>query len=234
VFQSQQASLVGPIVGPLPSDGPLLSVMHPLTGYYGGSPPFVRILDRAKGIVDEGFARDSSLYTATSQGLTTSTPAFYRKAGNDGTPPRLFTYRDPGSAGPLATSRVAQARAVRVTMPGVPAQKWDFDSRTARWVLAAGGPKVAVANLIIQMVAYKQVYLSHRYGITAPSPQVLGTGKTTVFSAGKDGGASAAGTWAKRGASTVTAYLDSGGYPMTFAPGPTWVVLAPPGTRIGG
>ncbi len=83
-------------------------------------------------------------------------------------------------------------------------------------------------------MSYKQVYLSHRYGTTAPSPVVLGTGPARVFSSGKDGGTSATGSWAKRGIANFPAYLDSSGYPMTFAPGPTWIVLAPPGTRTEG
>ena len=233
LFQSKQAGPVGPVTVTLPSDGQLLSVMHPLTGYSGGSAPFIRILDRAKGIVDEGYAQHSSLYTATSQGLTTSTSEFYHAAGSDGSPPQLFSYRHPGSGSTLATTGISRTNSVRVTLTGAPTQVWNYGARTGRWTLASGGPTVQVANLIVQMVGYKQVYLSHRYGTTAPSPVVLGTGKATVFSGDKDGGTSAAGSWAKRGAGGVTAYLDSAGYPMLFASGPTWIVLAPPGTRIG-
>jgi hypothetical protein len=233
VFQSKEAAPVGPVTATLPSDGQLLSVMHPLTGYNGGSAPFIRVLDRAKGIVDEGYAQHSSLYTPTSQELTTSTSDFYRATGRDGSPPQLFSYRHPGSGSTLATTGISRTSSVRVTMPGAPTQVWDFDARAGRWTLTSGGPTVHMANLIIQMVSYKQVYVSRRYGITTPSPQVLGTGKATVFSGDKSGGTSASGSWAKRGAGSVTAYLDSGGYPMIFASGPTWTVLAPPGTRIG-
>lgn len=233
LFQSKKVGPVGPVAATLPSDGQLLSVMHPLTGYNGGSAPFIRILDRAKGIVDEGYPQHSSLYTATSQGLTTSTSDFYPAAGRDGSPPQLFSYRYPGSGSTLATTGVSHTSSVRVAMPGAATQIWDFDTRAGRWTLTSGGPRVQVANLIIQMVSYKQVYVSRRYRITAASPQVLGTGKATVFSSEQGGGTSASGSWAKRGAGSVTAYLDSGGYPMILASGATWIVLAPPGTRIG-
>jgi hypothetical protein len=233
LFQSKVAAPVGPVGATLPSDGQLLSVMHPLTGYNGGSAPFIRVLDRAKGIVDEGYAQHSSLYTATSQGLTTSTSVFYRAAGSDGSPPQLFSYHHPGSGSTLATTGISHTSSVRVAMPGAPTQVWDFDARAGHWTLTSGGPRAQVANLIIQMVSYKQVYVSRRYRITTPSPQVIGTGKATVFSGYKGVGTSASGSWAKRGSGNVTAYLDSGGYPMIFAPGPTWIVLAPPGTRIG-
>jgi hypothetical protein len=41
----------------------------------------------------------------------------------------------------------------------------------------------------------------------------------------------AAGSWAKPGLTAVTNYFDAGGLPMTFEPGPTWIVLAPAATR---
>jgi Protein of unknown function (DUF3048) C-terminal domain/Protein of unknown function (DUF3048) N-terminal domain len=233
IFQSRQAGSVGPVAGTLPSDGPLLSVLHPLTGYNGGSAPSIRILDRSQGIVDKGYATNAALYTVTGQGLTASTSAFYAAADGDGSPPQLFSYRRPGTASTLAATGQSQASSVRITMPGLPTQTWDFQSQSGRWALTSGGPQVQVANLIIQMVSYKQVFLSHRDGVTAQSPLVLGTGKVMAFSTGKRGGTSAAGSWAKRGARSVTAYLDSRGYPMTFTSGPNWIILAPPGTRIG-
>ncbi len=141
VFQSTDAGLIGPVAATLPSDGQLLSALHPVTGYAGGSAPFVRVLDKTKGIVDEGYARNSSLYAAASQGLTTSTSAFYHAANGDGPPPQLFSYRSPGSSAALATAGLSPARSVRVTMPGLPAQSWTFDSRAGRWTLTSGGPK---------------------------------------------------------------------------------------------
>ena len=102
----------------------------------------------------------------------------------------------------------------------------------------AGGPRVSVANLVVQIVAFKTVYLSRKYGQTAQSARVIGTGPATVFSAGSpgaapgSGGTAAAGTWVKPGLAAVTNYLDASRVPMDFAPGPTWIMLAPAGTRI--
>jgi hypothetical protein len=74
----------------------------------------------------------------------------------------------------------------------------------------------------------------------AQSARAIGTGPATVFSAASagtaaprgSGGTAAAGTWVKPGLSTVTNYLDASGVPMDFAPGPTWIMLTPAGTRI--
>ena len=83
------------------------------------SAPFVGALDKTKGIVDEGYARNSSLYAAASQGLTTSTSAFYHAANGDGPPPPLFSYRSPGSSAALATAGLSPAVGSGA-MPGLP------------------------------------------------------------------------------------------------------------------
>jgi hypothetical protein len=68
-----------------------------------------------------------------------------------------------------------------------------------------------------------------------PSAEITGTGRAQVFSGGSrdgSGGTVAAGTWSKPHINDLTNYLDSTGAPMAFQPGPTWIILAPPGTRV--
>jgi hypothetical protein len=94
-----------------------------------------------------------------------------------------------------------------------------------------------VANLVVQIVSFKTVYLSRKYGQTALAALFTGKGKVTVFSgtaSGESGGTGATGSWAKPGIAAVTNYFDVAGQPMSFEPGPTWVVLAPAGTRLAG
>jgi hypothetical protein len=92
-----------------------------------------------------------------------------------------------------------------------------------------------VANLVIQSVSYKTINVSAKRGISASSAQVLGSGKAEVFSGsvhGSSGGTGASGTWDKPHDSLLTNYFSSSGAPMAFDPGPTWVILAPPGTAV--
>ena len=42
----------------------------------------------------------------------------------------------------------------------------------------------------------------------------------------------ATGTWSKPHTSDLTNYFDTSGAPMAFLPGPTWIILAPPGTHV--
>jgi hypothetical protein len=232
VFQSAEAN-IGPVAATRPMDGQALSVLHPLTGYDGGTASFISVLDATK-IVDVGYPGHASLYASAPAGLTVSTAAVAAAGRSDGPPPPLFSYRAPGE--PLASARVTHPASVRVDVPGQPELRWDYDVKAARWTQAAGGPRVSAANLVVQIVAFKTVYLSRKYGQTTQSARVIGTGPATVFSTASpgtaSGGSAAAGTWAKPGLAAVTNYFDASHLPMGFAPGPTWIVLAPAGTRI--
>ena len=88
---------------------------------------------------------------------------------SDGPPPELFGYRQPGDS--LASAGETHPTSVRVEAPGEPAEQWNFDAGTDRWVQTAGGPRVAVANLVVQIVSFKTVYLSRKYGETVPVRQ---------------------------------------------------------------
>jgi Protein of unknown function (DUF3048) N-terminal domain/Protein of unknown function (DUF3048) C-terminal domain len=231
VFQSDQPGQVGPVTSTRPEDGPTLSVLHPLTSYDGGTSSFISVLDATK-IIDDGYAEHASLYAAGSDGLTVSAAGLAAAGGSDGPPPPLFFYRTAGTS--LASAQGTYPTSVRVDIPGQPVQQWDFDAHADRWVETAGGPRVSVANLVVQIVAFKTVYLSRKYGETVPSAHVLGTGVATVFSGtapGGSGGTAATGIWSKPGLAAVTNYLDAANQQMSFAPGPTWIILAPAGTR---
>jgi hypothetical protein len=231
VFQSGEAGKVGPVASTRPTDGQVLSVLHPLTSYYGGTSAFISVLDATK-IIDDGYATHASFYSAGPSGLTVSTAAVTAGSSGDAPPPGLFSYRAPGAA--LASVKEAHPTSVRIEVGGQQAQQWSFDAATDRWVQTSGGPRVSVANLVVQIVPFKTVYLSRKYGQTTQSARVVGTGAVTVFSGttpGGAGGTEAAGIWFKPGLAGVTNFFDAAKVPMSFGAGPTWVVLAPAGTR---
>jgi hypothetical protein len=230
VFQSAQTSRVGPVAATRPMDGQALSVLHPVTGYDGGTNSFVSVLDATK-IVDGGYAGHASAYASGPDGLTVSTAALASAGGSDGPPPELLPYRTAGAS--LASTGESHPTSARITIPGQVTQQWNFDTRTGRWVETAGGPRVSVANLIVQIVSFKTVYLSRKYGEATQSAGVIGTGQATVFSGatpGVGGGTAAAGSWHKPGLAGLTNYFDAAHLPMSFGPGPTWIILAPVGS----
>ena len=236
IYQSRQASNVGPIAPTQPTDRAALAVLHPLVGYHGAaSNYFIKLLDKTK-ITDVSSSRAAALYATTATGLTTSTRAILRRAGGDAAPQPLFYYRGVGAAGnTLASSGESRRSSVSVAVPGFPVQHWTFDQHANQWKLTHGGPAVTVANLVVQTVHYKQLNISPRHGVVVPSAEITGTGQAQVFSAGSHGGSGgtvAAGTWSKPRINDLTNYFDSHGAPMAFQPGPTWIILAPPGTQV--
>lgn len=238
VFQSREVQAVGPIMGTRPTDGQALSVLHPIYGYDGGTTSFVKVLDQTS-VVDVGYARYPSLYHADASGVTVSTSQVERAARGTA-PPQLFTYQGTrvGNAPGFASRETWRTSALQVTAPGLGTQKWTFDARTGRWACASGGPRVQVVNVVVQIVPYKNVNLSTRYGLTVPSARVIGRGAALMLSVapGRPGtessGVAVKGSWSKPGIQKITGYLDSSGVPVGFQPGPTWVILAPPGTQI--
>jgi Protein of unknown function (DUF3048) C-terminal domain len=234
VFQSKTAT-AGPITGTQPTDGAAVSVLHPLIGYDGGLVPyFVSSLDKST-LKDAGYSRYPALYTQGSQGLTVSTQTIMNTVTGETAPPPLFEYRgaDSGTS-TLAATGLSRPTTVQVTIPGNGTQTWTFDQGADRWILTSGGPRVEVANVVVQTVAYKQLGNAHA-GLTTESAQLVGSGHAEVLSgsvSGGSGGTAASGTWSRPHLGKVTVYLDSSAAPMAFQPGPTWIVLAPSGTQV--
>ena len=236
VFQSRDDGSVGPVGQTRPADGQVLSVLHPLIAYDGGTPSFVKVLDKTQ-VVDVGAIRYPLLYRAGAQGPTVSTSGV-RQSARGTAPPQLFTYQGSGIGEEegFASTGSWRSSSLKITAPGQATQAWAFGARSHRWRLVSGGPSVLAANIVVQKVPYKTVFLSHRYGLTTTSARVIGSGSALILSetgpAGRSAGAAVKGTWSKPGIHAVTNYLDANNRPVGFQQGATWVILAPPGTQI--
>jgi len=235
VFQSKQAT-AGPVTGTQPADKLALSVLHPLLGYDGAAAPyFIKTLDKSK-VTDAGYAGHPSLYTTGAQGLTTSSQAIVGAITGQTAPPPLFRYRGASSgADTLAAAGLSRPTSAQVTIPGYGTEDWTFNQQHNVWQLTGGGPPISVANLVVQMVSYTSVGINKHAGLSAQVAQLVGSGHAEVLSGGASGGSggtAASGTWSKPHLADVTNYLDSGGSPMAFQPGTTWILLAPPGTQV--
>jgi hypothetical protein len=237
VFQSGQAANAGPITGTRPADGMIVSVLHAVVGYDGGTPGFIDVLHHQQ-VTDMGASTHAPLYRPGPTGLIANTAGFQRAHASP--PPALFSFRGEGlnTSAQLATSGTWRAASLRIRIPGQPPQRWRYDAAAKCWQPGQGPPATCAANLVVQIVIYKQVYLSHRYGITAPSARVFGAGAAVVLSntaktsmSGPQGLAVHA-LWTKPGAADLTNFTDRQGSPVEFAPGRTWIILAPLGSRV--
>ena len=235
VYQSKLGTTAGPVTTTQPADREVLSVLHPLFGYDGAALPyFVSLLDNGKTkVTDAGYAAHPSAYVAGSAGVTASPRAILNAVSGDTAPPPVFRYRGTATgASTLASTGMWRPGKVQVSVPGQSAQEWTYSTDSRRWALTSGGPKVEVANLVVERVGYKQIGVNRRHGVTLPNPKVTGSGSAEVFSGNTSGGTAASGTWSKPHPSSVTNFVDSGGSLMAFQTGPTWVIFAPPGTQV--
>jgi hypothetical protein len=237
VYQSGRSRDAGPITSTRPADGMIASVLHAGVGYSGGTPGFIDVLHN-QNVADLGASTHASYYHNGANGLTVNTAKMQRQQASE--PPELFSFRGEGLADShqLASRGVWRTASVRLAMPGQQPQRWRYDAAAKCWRPPSGTPSACPANLVVQLVPYKQVFLSHRTGATAPSARVFGGGKAVIFSsttatsASGRAGLAVHATWTKPGAADLTNFSDAAGEPAALAPGRTWVILVPLGTKV--
>lgn len=225
LFQSHDPATAGPVAGTLPSDGQLLSVLHPVLANTGGSSGFVKTLD-ATTVIDASPARVVHGYTSAK--TATAVPGVLRKtAGTDALPPPgIFLYRDDKA---LPANHSTRASSVVVTIPGQQPEHWSYSGAAGRWKRSdANAPDISVANVVLQQVPYDAVLVHHPGTATVPVARPLGTGRATILS----GRTATAASWDKPGVVSVTNYLDAANIPIWLQPGATWVCLLPPQARV--
>ncbi len=111
---------------------------------------------------------------------------------------------------PAASFRFTWSAAKRrwlVTMDGTPA-------------VTSSGVRLSAATVVIQHTTVRTSRFKE-YGFRPPYAESVGSGPALVL---RDGRAWA-GHWSRPTANGGTAFTTASGEPMTFAPGPVWVVL---------
>ena len=239
VFQSQNASVLGPIRSVRASDADIASPLRGFFAYSGGIPAFVSDI-RKSGVTDVGANVLGAYYRLSSRpephNLYTSTTSIYADAAKAGLtaklPPKLFEFRKPGSG--FAASGAQPVSAFRVDISGNANGLWTWDAGSRYWTRSTNGvpqrnpqglPENAT-NVIIEFVSYTNTGFIDPAGNPVPQAHSVGTGQAIFLSGGQE----AVGTWSKASESGVTTFSDSSGQPIELAPGRTWVEFAPIGT----
>lgn len=224
LYQSRDADTVGPVTETRPVDAQLLAGGKPAIAYTGGPKGFVGQLQRV-GVVDLGYPTQPAAYRADGSTFYVATSTLFGLArGAAPASPRL-TYAEAGD--PFATKGAGKAAQVAVTIPGAATQRWAYVPASSSWQRA--DLKVPVTNLVFQEVEYREIEVQKGSGVLVPSARVaVGSGRSTVLS----GPAAVSGQWIRKGYKQVTNFLDPAGVPLRLAPGSTWVVLLPPGSKV--
>jgi len=224
IYQSRDAARVGPVAGPGMVDLRLLPVLRPITANDGQPERFAKRLHANTSLVDRSYPVAAAAYQKSGTWLYTSTAALYSHAPAGATPPNIFAFVAPGLH---MTSVVARATtSVSIALPGEAAQVWKYD--TAKGVFTRTSPDVSVANVLVLNVPYESIPTSNKPGAPAvASANVVGMGSCLIASAGF----SAPCTWSRTKSQAVPNIVDSSGFPVRLAPGPTWIVLAPTASK---
>jgi len=240
VFQSQGASVLGPIRSVRASDADIAAPLRGFFAYSGGIPTFVNDI-RKSGVKDVGAMVLGNIYYRLSSrpephNLYTSTSAIYKGAASAGIqaglPPKLFDFRKPGSG--FSASGSKPISTLFVDISGNAKDLWTWNSGAGNWIRTTNGVvqrnpsgiAESAKNVIIEFVSYTNTGFVDPAGNPVPQAHSVGLGKAIFLSGGKV----ADGTWSKASEHAVTTFNDSSGQPIKLAPGRTWVEFAPIGT----
>lgn len=220
LYQSKPPAKVGPVTQTRPFDAKMLPPTRAIVATSGGPDKFLRQLRRTKGITN---LPASSYEPGYSRGFAVTRNLYRKKPKDVQAPPRLAQYAQPG--------QLAGAPATRLTvdLPGRD-EVWTYDANGKAW-RRKDGPEFAAANVVVQLARFKKVALE-KTGGSVPTAKPYGKGPATAVSVGPKGGELSVGTWRKPGTYELTLYSAGRGKPMLFTPGPTWVIIAPIGTKI--
>jgi hypothetical protein len=225
IFSSHIPPVIGPVRSARADDLELLAQFgRPAFAWSGAQPRLTRVVERAK-IVDlyanlvSGYYRDYNriapynLYAQTHQLLAQARGA--SKAHNIG-----FRFGPPQRGGRVTSS-------VSVSYPAA-SYRFTWSARLGRWLVwidgaraaSTEGPQLSAATVVIQhTIVSTSKFLE--YGLRPPFAHSIGHGTAIVLRNGKAYQVN----WSRPRLSDGTRFTTRSGRPMTFAPGPVWIVL---------
>lgn len=236
MFQSTDASVLGPIRSLRPTDPELVRPLGGLFAYSGGTQKFIGLL-HATPLQDIGYDTKPKLYDKrrdkrAPHHIYSSTGRLFGAAEKDlKPPPPLFAFVPSGQPFDPAGLPAVNLN-VRI---GRTAIDYDWDGALGKWKrstngtphLVEGGAQLTATNVIVQFVQYRNSPGDFDVvGNPVPVAAVVGTGDAWVLAGGK---VVKGAKWSKPSPEAVTAFTDAAGVPLALVPGRTWVLLAPVG-----
>jgi Protein of unknown function (DUF3048) N-terminal domain/Protein of unknown function (DUF3048) C-terminal domain len=225
VFSSRFPPVIGPVRSAREDDLELLRQFgRPAFAYSGAQPQLLPVVERAR-IVDlysgrvGGYFRDHArvapynLYAHTSQ---------LRAEAVGASRARDIGFRfGPAPAGgqPTAAESVSYPAASFTFTWSPPRGRWLVAMDRSRAVTTDDGQLSAATVVIQYTIVRKSRFIE--WGALPPYAQSTGSGRAVVLRNGRAYQA----RWSRPAADGGTTFTTASGQPMTFAPGPVWVVL---------
>ena len=222
VFQSRDATKIGPVAEIRPVDIRSVGVLRPFVGYDGGPTGFLTQFEKS-GLGGITPADDDKVFDSD----YTSTAALWKAAPKGGQPPTpVFDYATGGAA--LAARDVTPARELTVTVSGGPPMVWRYDTQKSVWASKVGTATVTATSVVVLTMEYRTLDVRHPSPRSLPSANVFGEGAAVAVS----GATTAKGKWRKPGQQLVCNVADLGGDLLHPQPGNTWVIYAPTTAKV--
>lgn len=226
VFQSQVPPEVGPVRSARESDLELLADFgRPALAFSGVAAALLPLIAAAPVLDVSAPARPGAYHRSGKRPMPHNLYADPLRLRDGGAAPRDIGFRfgpTPPGGSPTPSTEV-RFEAARI---GV---QWLAEE--SRWVVAmdgepltsASGPRPGAATVVLQRVAVRDTNIRDAAGTPSPFAATVGAGEAVVL---RDGLAFA-GKWSRPAPGDGTTFTLPDGAPLTFAPGPVWVVLVP-------
>ena len=226
IYSSHVPPVVGPVRSAREDDLAVLRQFgRPAFAYSGATPvllPYIhrhaRIVDLYAGIAG-GYFRDGSrvapynLYARTSGLLAQAARA--SRAHDIG-----FRFGPAPAGGRPAGTESVSYPAASFSFTWSPSRGRWLVSMDGTPALSSGGSRLSAATVVIQHTTVRTSRFLE-YGSRPPYAESTGSGAAVVL---RDGRAYRA-RWSRSAADGGTAFTMANGQPMTFAPGPVWIIL---------
>jgi hypothetical protein len=235
VFQSTLPTLVGPIRSGRITDIEILAAYGRVALVYSGAQPRVESAIRAAPLRPfaegeaPGFIRTTDRYAPYNLYLD---PQKLLAAHHE-----LPTANGIGLLFGPAGSATTPATAASVVMTPNETYGFAFDAASSHWLVSvdgralrqSNGDRLSATNVLVQQVRVTGSAFHDVLGNVTPRTYTVGSGTFRLL---RPDGTVTTGTWKRPKASGPTTYTDASGAPATFAPGRTWIVLAPKGNKV--
>jgi hypothetical protein len=226
VYQSRVPPVVGPIRSSRASDLQLLANFgRPALAFSGAAAEVGALVARAPVLDVSALTRPGDYHRDRRRSMPHNLYGDANLLRQGGAPPRDIGFRfgpPPFGGRPVPETEVRYPAAT-IGVQWAPAD--------ARWVISmdgtplasASGPRPSAATVVLQRVSVRATEVRDATGAPSPFAATVGSGEAVVL---RDG-LVFAGNWSRPAPDAITTFTLPDGSPLTFAPGPVWVVLVP-------
>lgn len=226
VFQSKLPPAVGPVRSARQSDLQVLAAFGRPALAYSGEAAALRPLVEAAPVLDaSASARPGAYYREGNRPAPHNLFVDTQQVREGGAPPRDIGFRfGPTPPGGVPEPRTeVRYRSTQIGLEWAPAEhRWVVNMDGAPFTTASG-ERPGAATVVLQRVALHDTGIRDAAGAPSPFAETVGQGDAVVL---RDG-LSFAGHWSRPAPDQGTTFTLPDGAPLTFAPGPVWVVLVP-------